>query len=147
MIEVVLYLLGFAVCCASYVFGRRYQSKGDRIAVDQMAKDLPALLLDYENVRRKAKEYFEKIEETLQERETWRQLYMDQAAGHDNAQALMLQTISSVVQIYERETGKKMRIDPMIDRVREDWKLKHGPDIREGLGIDGRRKISETKTD
>lgn len=114
--------------------------------LDEIGRDLPTLLRDYEAAQRKASEYFEKIEEVIQERETWRTLYNDQAAGHDNAQALMLQTISALAFQYEKATGKKPKIDPIIETVRTDWSMKHSPAAREKLNDDGRLREDEQKT-
>ncbi len=75
-----------------YVLG-----KGKRLAelkaIRDLGRDLPTLILDHEKVSRQKDEYLATIEEVIKEREQWRELYNDQAAGHDNAQALMLQTL------------------------------------------------------
>lgn len=133
-------IAGFAVFCGWGIgtFRERRARSAEQEILAQVGRDLPTLLLDYEAEQRKAREYLAKIEEVIGERETWRTLYNDQASGHDNAQALMLQTISALARQYEKKTGERPRIDPIIERVREDWSLQHGPATREKLGQDGR---------
>lgn len=126
----------------SFGQGRRLVSTSN---LAQLQKDVPTLINEYQIVSRKASEYFTKIEEVIQERETWRNLYNDQAGGHQNAQALMLQTISNLVHLYKKETGKTPRIDPLIEVVCGDWTQKHGPEIRSTLGLDGRPNKDQTK--
>lgn len=101
-----------------------------------------ARLLEY---KRKADEYLAKIEEVITERETWRALYNDQAGGHDNAQALMLDAINKLLHVYRRDTGKSPQLDPMIELVRGEWVSVHGDEARENLGSDGKPKDSDRK--
>lgn len=95
--------------------------------------------------KRKADEYLAKIEEVIAERETWRALYNDQAGGHDNAQALMLDAINKLLHVYRRDTGKSPQLDPMIELVRGEWVSVHGDEARENLGSDGKPKDSDRK--
>lgn len=123
--------------------GRRLVSQE---ALANLGRDIPSLLQDYEDAKRRASEYLSKIEEVIVEREVWRELYNDQASGHDNAQALMMQTINALVVGYRKKTGETPKIDPIIETVRGEWVGKHGPEIRETRGDDGRhRKDSEEK--
>jgi hypothetical protein len=144
MNEIAIYVavtLVWGVICFLFGKGRRV---ADLEALDRLGHDLPTLILDYQTVQRKASEYLEKIEEVIAEREVWRELYNDQAGGHDNAQALMLQTITSLVHLHKKETGKTPKIDPLIETVRDDWTTKHGPEVREKLGDDGRPREDQT---
>lgn len=136
--QLIILFAASALCAGiGFLFGH-----GRRIAelldLETLNKDLPTLILDHERVTRKAGEYLEKIEEVIMERETWRKLYNDQAAGHENAQALMMQTINKLVLTYQRETGKQIRLDPMIELVRGEWVGVHGPDVRKDLGANGK---------
>jgi len=79
---------------------------------------------------RKAQEYFDKIEEVISEREVWRKLYHDQALGHDNAQGLMMRQIDELSRAFQRETGKRFKLNPTISKVRGEWDSKHGKDER-----------------
>lgn len=86
------------------------------------------LLQSWQDEKKKAEEYFQKIEGVLKERDQWRELYNDQAAGHHNAQVRMLQTIASLVRQYRAKVGSDPQVDPLIGGVLEDWQLVHGPD-------------------
>lgn len=123
----VLYVLGMLLAAVFGVFFGKGKKAVDLSALKSLGQDLPTLLQSHEAATRKASEYLAKIEEVIMERNTWRDLYNDQAAGHDNAQALMMRTISSLCQAYRKETGKDFRLDPILDLVREDWAGKHSP--------------------
>lgn len=103
------------------------------------------ILEEKASVERKAKEYLAKIEEVIAERETWRELYNDQAGGHENAQALMMRTITGLARAYHLETGKTFQLDPLISMVSEDWYGKHGKKARNERAGDGRETDSEEK--
>jgi hypothetical protein len=147
MDEVVYYgvLLVFGVVSGwvsrTFLTGKQAASFGE--AIQDLNQDLPHILKDLEDTHRKAAEYFLKIEEVLKERDGWRDLYNDQASGHDNAQALMLSTISQLARMYEKETGKRPNIHPMIECVREDWQMSHGPTARAKRVTDGRPREAE----
>lgn len=142
------YLLFLFTAPIGVVFGFLV-GKGRKVvsnhALDQLQKDIPTLIDDYQMARRKASEYFEKIEDVIRERETWRNLYNDQAGGHHNAQALMLQTIANLIYLHKKETGKTPKIDPLIEVVCGDWTQKHGPEVRSTLGLDGRPNKDQAK--
>lgn len=150
MIESTWYVL--VAVALSWGAGGYFTGRGRRVAdvkaLENLGKDLPTLILDHQRAVRRAGEYLEKVEEVIKEREQWRELYNDQAAGHDNAQALMLQTISALVQRYSKDTGKPPpRLDPLIEKVREDWTGQHGPAVREERGEDGKHgEESPTET-
>lgn len=148
MNESLIYALGALLWgLAGFVVGKGKRNY-DQKALEAIGEDLPTLILDYEETKRKADEYFAKIEEVIAEREQWRDLYNDQAGGHDNAQGLMLRTITALVHQIKREGGKTPRIDPLIETARGEWVSEHGPEARKERGEDGRRKEdSEEKSD
>ncbi len=74
--------------------------------------------------RRRADRFFDHIQSALDERDGWRDLYLQQAGGHDNAQALMM----SQLDLFVRQHG--MKLPPIIERVRQDFVSQHGPDAR-----------------
>lgn len=128
-------------------FAGKGRRAADTAALQEMGSDLPLLIRDYQTAKRRADEYLAKIEEVIMERETWRSLYNDQAGGHDNAQALMLETITRLVHLYQQATGKHPKLDPLIETVRGEWVSTHGQEAREKRGDDGRPKDSERKPD
>lgn len=79
---------------------------------------------------RRAEEYFTTIEEVLKERDTWKTLYEDQARGHQNAQNLMMRQITTLVNMYQRETKKPVRLPPILDAVFTEWNANHGEEAR-----------------
>jgi hypothetical protein len=85
----------------------------------------------FQEAARRADEYFAKIEEVLKERDMWRALYNSQASGHQNAQNLMMQQITTLVNMYKKETKKVPRLPPILDAVYQDWNAEHGTEARE----------------
>lgn len=108
-----------------------------------LEQNLPELLRDYERQKRRATEYFDKIEEVLTERDSWRKLYNEQASGHDNAQALMMNTIHNLAKSYQAATGKTPRLDPLIEAVRQDFVGNHGEGAREERNAGGEEPPAE----
>ncbi len=135
-------LFAFVIAIGPFFALGLFLGKGKRLsdlkALDQIGRDLPTFIGEYQAMKRRADEYLSKIEEVIMERETWRKLYNDQAGGHDNAQALMLQAITGLVHLYQKETGKTPRLDPLIEMVRGEWVNVHGPEARATLGDDGK---------
>jgi len=138
--------LSCVACAAAFFAGRKSQKSDNEEAVISLGEKIPQVLEDLSTWQRKAGEYLEKINEVIEERENWRQLYFDQAAGHDNAQALMLETISSVCFAYRKETGKDFKVDPIIKTAHGEWQKTHGAEAREERGEDGRRESSENES-
>lgn len=127
------------VFVSAWIFGSFFGRRGEKLrSLDRessLEETVQKLESQLEPAERKAKEYFDKIEEVIAEREQWRQLYHHQAAGHDNAQARMMQQIDLCYQIYRRDTGKDFpRRDALIERVRADWGATHGPSARKNMG-------------
>lgn len=144
MTEILLMLLApvMGVVCFFIGRGRRLL---DAVSLEQFNNDVPTLIREFETAKRKAAEYLAKIEEVIAERETWRALYNDQAGGHENAQALMLEAITKLLHVYKRDTGKSPQLDPLIELVRGEWVSVHGKEARENLGSDGKPKDSDRK--
>ena len=138
----------WAVLVAAFLFGAlgffwgRGRRQAELRAVEALGKDIPTLILDHERLARRAGEYLGKIDEVIGERETWRRLYNDQAAGHENAQALMMQTINSLVFRYQKKTGERPQLDPIIEMVRGEWTGAHGAEVRASRGDDGKLKLT-----
>ena len=120
----VVYLLPFSILwgIVGFFVGRFSQKS----AIQKAGR----LTASYEQVQRKSDEYFQKIEEVIRERELWRSWYNNQASGHDNAQALMMDQIHNLHFAYKRDTGKEFKLDPVIKRVRDQWGAEHGEEGR-----------------
>lgn len=99
---------------------------------EDAAQVLDEMRLELLKERKRSGEYLDKIEEVLKERDGWRDLYNDQASGHDNAQQLMIRQIEYAAQVYLRDTGKHLRLDPLVETVRQDWCGSHGEEARHG---------------
>jgi hypothetical protein len=115
----------------SFFLGRRGRQI-ESTTRESLEQNLPQLLVEYEYQKRRAEELFATIEGILKERDRWRELYNDQASGHDNAQALMMDTIHNLVRAYQTATGKYPRLDPIIETVRSEYVRSHGAAAREG---------------
>lgn len=111
----------------------------ERLAAEESEK-FSALLAELQQEKKKVAEYFATIEGVIKERENWRNLYNDQAAGHENAAALMLQTISNLSQLYHKKTGYLPQMDPMITQVLADWQLLHGSEARKKRDAEDKEK-------
>lgn len=135
MVELIPSIVFAGFCfVAGIFFSKREASRLALEAVEAIrggiGAELGLLQVQLADEVRKSGEYFAKIQEIEQERNGWRDLYNDQASGHDNAQALMLSEISRLSQLYQRKVGEAPRLDPLIDTVREDWEGKHGKPAR-----------------
>lgn len=150
-----LFLTYIPYLCCAILFGSYLFERSQRIRFEKLSRDTVERLQtafndvskfpDYaerlKEAEYKSDSYFKKIDEVIQEREVWRELYNDQAAGHENAQALMMATITHLLQVYRRDTGKMApNIDPMILQVQTDWLGAHGTEVRETRGEDGKPK-------
>jgi hypothetical protein len=130
----------------SFFLGKRGRNIETTVR-EGLEKNLPEVLADYERVKKAHLEIHARIEGILKERDGWRELYNDQAAGHDNAQALMMNTISNLAKSYQAATGKTPKLDPLIEVVRTDFVGKHGPAPREKLLLDTRPKADKESPD
>lgn len=146
MMDFILVLLAPVMGAICFRIGK-WRRVIDETSLEQLGKDVPTLIREFEAARRKASEYLAKIEEVIAERETWRALYNDQAGGHENAQALMLEAITKLLHVYKRDTGKSPQLDPLIELVRGEWVSVHGKEARENLGSNGQPKDSDSKPD
>jgi len=136
-----------AVLLVSVLVGWRLSRKrgAEAAQILQTLASAQNIGIHLENAQRKTNAYFLKIDEVLKERDSWRDLYNDQSAGHENAQALMMSTIAGLSQAYTRETGKVPQIDPLILQVQADWQGAHGASVRESLGTDGKKQADELR--
>ena len=121
------------------------EGSSDDRAVASLRADLPTLLADYDKYKRRADEYLVKIDEVIAERDTWRDLYNDQAGGHENAQIMMLSALTAVTRAYNQETGKVFKLDPILELVSQNWMLEHGQQARDKRGENGQPQVGQTE--
>jgi hypothetical protein len=138
MFERICLFFGVFATLSAFLLGRRLNPLNSK-ALKDLGRDIPTLIFEHEKATRRAREYLAKIEEVIAERETWRKLYNDQAGGHENAQALMMQTINALVSAYQNKTGERPKLDPLIEMVRGEWVKDHGPSVRAERLEDGSR--------
>ena len=79
---------------------------------------------------RRATELSGAIYGILQERDGWRRLYFEQAQGHDNAQAMMMDEITRLHLALQR-AGHTLQLNPVISAVRGEWVQGHGQEARQ----------------
>lgn len=143
--EVALVICSVITSVIGFFLGKKRANAIESTVRTDLESNLPQVLADYEKYKQRSEEYFAKIEEVLSERDSWRELYNDQAAGHDNAQALMMSTIQNLVRSFQAATGKTPKIDPLIEAVRTDFVGKHGAPARAARNESSKEKGSKAK--
>lgn len=80
-----------------------------------------ALKAEYDIQKKRADELFSAIEGIVDERDGWIKLYHSMSASNNVAQGMMMREISRLAQIYKRDTGKDLKIDPSLADVHANW--------------------------
>jgi hypothetical protein len=101
-------------------------TQGADVELGLLRGQVEAARIERDEAKRRSDEYFRMIEVANSERDGWRQLYMEQASAHSNAQQLMMTQINTLAFVYERDTKKKPQIAPIIQTVRDDFQQNHG---------------------
>lgn len=103
------------------VLGQYRDIKEELEAAEQASKTRDALKAEYELQKKRADELFSSIDGIIGERDGWIKLYHSMSASNSVAQGMMMREISRIAQIYARDTGKEMKLDPSLADVHSSW--------------------------
>lgn len=130
---------------------REDQAKSDEAIAESVRKDRDKLWSKCTELEqqlstalRQRNEYRDVIVGVQGERDTWRDLYYSQAAGHDTAQALLMRNSERLAQAYFVATGKRPPEDLVALEARRLFVAAHGSAVAEYRDDRGAAKAAET---
>lgn len=114
-----------------YQLGRRRVAPAVAQAVEDASHAVDDWRTQAGDWERRAGEYRSVITVAQEERNTWREKYFEQAAGHDTAQSMMMNEIDSLVFQHRRATKKMPHRNAAISQIRAAFAGSHGEAVAE----------------
>lgn len=102
-----------------------------RSLVADLRTEIRSLQVALATTTRQKNEYISVVRTVQEERNKWMNLYYDQAAGHDAAQAWATRELNRLTSLFTRVTGKAPPVDKSGQALREVFVATHGGAVAE----------------